>query len=118
MRSTLGAAVIRLCLRLALPSAGFLFTSDFSHWTKSSRGTTFYKDILPILQDHCQSCHRPGEVAPMPLVTYDQTRPWAPAIAKAVQSKMMPPWFADPAFGRFANDPSLTDNKLPPYWPG
>ena len=40
---------------------------------------TFYKDVLPILQDHCQSCHRPGEVAPMPLVTYKQTRPWAGA---------------------------------------
>ncbi len=41
---------------------------------------TFYKDVVPILQDHCQSCHRPGEVAPMPLVTYEQTRPWAPRL--------------------------------------
>ena len=44
----------------------------------------------------------------MPLVTYEQTRPWAPAIARSVQSGMMPPWFADPRFGHFSNDPSLT----------
>ncbi|MGH9505019.1 MAG: thiol-disulfide isomerase [Terriglobales bacterium] len=73
---------------------------------------TFYKDILPLLQDHCQSCHRPGEVAPMPLVTYEQTHPWAPAIAKAVGSGMMPPWFADPRFGHFSNDPSLTPQQI------
>jgi mono/diheme cytochrome c family protein len=73
---------------------------------------TFYREILPILQDHCQRCHRPGEIAPMPLVTYEQTRPWARAIAKKVQSGMMPPWFADPRFGHFSNDPSLTSQQI------
>jgi hypothetical protein len=73
---------------------------------------TFYKDVLPILKDHCQSCHRPGEVAPMPLVTYEQTRPWASAIAHEVQMKMMPPWFADSRYGHFANDPSLTEQQI------
>ena len=73
---------------------------------------TFYKDVLPILQDHCQSCHRPGEVAPMPLVTYEQTRPWAAAMAHAVEMKMMPPWFADPRYGHFANDISLTPQQI------
>jgi hypothetical protein len=74
----------------------------------ASNQPTFYKDILPILQDHCQSCHRPGEVAPMPLLTYEQTKPFAAAIAASVQSQMMPPWFADPSIGHFADDPSLT----------
>ena len=73
---------------------------------------TFYKDVLPILQSKCQSCHRPGEAAPMPLVTYEQTRPWATQIADAVAMKMMPPWFADPRFGHFSNDPSLTEEQL------
>jgi hypothetical protein len=73
---------------------------------------TFYKDILPILQDNCQSCHRPGEAAPMPLVTYEETRPWAQKIASAVQSRMMPPWFADPRYGHFSNDPSLTAQQI------
>jgi hypothetical protein len=48
----------------------------------------------------------------MPLVTYEQTRPWASAIAREVQMKMMPPWFADPRYGRFANDPSLTEQQI------
>ena len=73
---------------------------------------TFYKDVLPIFEDHCQSCHRPREVAPMPLVTYEQTKPWAHAIAHAVEARMMPPWFADPAYGHFANDPSLTEQQI------
>ncbi len=73
---------------------------------------TFYKDVLPILQTHCQRCHRPGEVAPMPLVTYEETKPWAPAIAASVQSRMMPPWFADPNTGHFADDPSLTAAQI------
>jgi len=73
---------------------------------------TFYKDIVPILQDKCQSCHRRGEPAPMPLVTYDQTRPWAGKIAAAVEMKMMPPWFADSRYGHFANDPSLNAEQI------
>src|ERR1700727_3144403 len=73
---------------------------------------TFYKNVLPILQDHCQSCHRAGEPAPMPLETYEQTRLWAPAITHAVEMKMMPPWFADPRYGHFANDSSLTPQQI------
>src|SRR5438132_471546 len=68
---------------------------------------TFYKDILPLLQKHCQSCHRPGEIGPMPLLTYEGTRPWAKSIKAAVVSKMMPPWFADPQFGHFLDDRRL-----------
>lgn len=67
----------------------------------------FSQDVLPILQTHCQQCHRPGEVAPMPFLTYKQTRPWAKAIREAVVLKKMPPWFAEPGFGPFANDRSL-----------
>ena len=74
--------------------------------------STFYKDVLPMLQDHCQSCHREGEIAPMPLVTYQQTHLWAAAIKQAVQSKRMPPWFADPHYGKFSNDPSLTPEQI------
>jgi len=73
---------------------------------------TFYRDVLPILQEHCQSCHHPNAIAPMPFATYDQTRPWAYAIREQVLSKKMPPWFADPRFGRFSNDPSLTPDQI------
>jgi hypothetical protein len=73
---------------------------------------TFYKDILPILQNHCQECHRPGEIAPMPLLNYEQTRPWAKAIKANTLEGKMPPWPADPHFGKFANDRSLTKAEL------
>ncbi|HXJ90833.1 MAG TPA: thiol-disulfide isomerase [Candidatus Binatia bacterium] len=84
----------------------------FQQTASRSPAPTFYKDVLPILQDHCQNCHRRGEVAPMPLVTYEQTRPWADSVAHAVEMKMMPPWFADARFGHFANDPSLTEQQI------
>jgi hypothetical protein len=73
---------------------------------------TFYKDVMPILQNRCQECHRAGEAAPMALMTYKQTRPLAKAIEKAVLSKKMPPWHADPHFGKFANDRSLSEAEL------
>lgn len=73
---------------------------------------SFYKDVLPILQQHCQSCHRPGELGPMPLLTYEQSRPWAKSIRQSVLLHKMPPWFADPHFGKFANDPSLTSTEI------
>ncbi len=73
---------------------------------------TFYKDVLPVLEQHCQSCHRPGEIAPFSLVTYHDTRPWAQEILQAIQSRKMPPWFADPCCGHFRNDPSLTPQQL------
>src|SRR4030095_689972 len=73
---------------------------------------TFYKDVLPILQANCQSCHRPGEVAPMSLLTYEQARPWARAIKAAVTSRQMPPWFADPSVGHFANERRLVDREI------
>jgi mono/diheme cytochrome c family protein len=72
-------------------------------------GVTFNKDILPILQQYCQSCHRPGEIGPMPLLTYEGTRPWAKSIKTAVVTRKMPPWFADPQYGHFANDRRLSD---------
>ena len=68
---------------------------------------TFYKDVLPVLERNCQSCHRAGEAAPMPLVTYKDARPWAKAMRQAVLTKKMPPWLADPAVGHFTNDRTL-----------
>jgi hypothetical protein len=73
---------------------------------------TFTKDVLPILQKNCQSCHRPGQIAPMSLLTYQETRPWARSIKSKVESRQMPPWFADPQHGRFANDRSLSKGDI------
>ncbi len=80
---------------------------------------TFTKDIMPILQENCQTCHRPagtnlsGMIAPMSLITYQEVRPWAKAISKAVNAKVMPPWDATPEFhGVFKNERTLTEDQI------
>ncbi len=73
---------------------------------------TFYKDVLPILEQRCQECHRPGEIAPMSFLTYADTRPWAKSIREAVLTRKMPPWLADPKYGHFANDRSLSQTQI------
>jgi hypothetical protein len=73
---------------------------------------TFTKDVLPILQKNCQGCHRPGEVAPMSLLSYQEARPWAKAIKTAVVAGKMPPWFAEPQYGHFANDRQLSEVEI------
>jgi hypothetical protein len=78
----------------------------------ASAAPTFYRDVAPILQSHCQSCHRAGEIAPSSLVTYDETKPQAAAVAIAAKNRVMPPWFADPKIGHFSNDPSLTQREI------
>jgi peroxiredoxin len=69
---------------------------------------TFSKDVAPLIARHCAGCHRPGEVAPFSLLSYDDARAWAATIAEVVQQGRMPPWQADPRFGKFANDPHLS----------
>jgi hypothetical protein len=73
---------------------------------------TFYKDVLPVLQKHCQTCHRAGEPGPMPLMNYAETKHWARAIAEFVRNRQMPPWPADPTVGHFTNDRSLSQADI------
>ena len=80
--------------------------------TSPATSLTFYRDALPILQQNCQSCHRPEGMAPMALVTLEDVRKWAEMIEPVVTSRRMPPWFADPQHGRFANDISLTKEEI------
>jgi hypothetical protein len=79
---------------------------------QSVAGTpTFTRDVAAILYKECVSCHRPGEAAPMSLLTYEQARPYARAIANAVTNRTMPPWHADAPAGTFHNERSLTDRE-------
>jgi hypothetical protein len=78
----------------------------------SAGGPTFSGDVATILQERCQTCHRPGEAAPFSLLTYRDARPWARAIKAAVLSRKMPPWFADPHVGKFSNDSSLGQTEI------
>lgn len=72
---------------------------------------TYAKDVAPILMENCVRCHRPGEVAPMSLLTYEETRPWAKSIRQVVANNEMPPWHADPRYGEWANDISLSESE-------
>src|SRR5260370_13128723 len=102
MRATLGAAVLVMGMSA--------FAADTT--SSSSPTVTFNKDVLPILQRNCQTCHRPGQIAPMSFLSYQSTRPWAKAMKAAVASRKMPPWFADPTVGHFLNDRSLKPGEI------
>src|SRR5665213_1537245 len=80
----------------------------------TDRPVTFTKDIAPIFQEKCQECHRKGTAAPMSLVTYEETRPWAKAIRERVVTRNMPPWHLDKTVGiqHFLNDRSLSDAQV------
>src|ERR1051326_5756153 len=75
---------------------------------------TFTKDVAPILQRSCQTCHRPGSIAPMSLQTYEEARPWAKAIKENVVLRNMPPWHIDPNIGisKFKNSVALSDQEI------
>jgi mono/diheme cytochrome c family protein len=75
---------------------------------------TFTKDVAPIFQKSCQNCHRPGSIAPMSLLTYEDARPWARSIRQRVEARQMPPWHVDRTVGirQFKDDPSLTDAEI------
>ena len=96
---------------MLLVLAGFAVAVS-TQTTGQSSPVTFAKDVLPILQKNCQSCHRPGQIAPMSLLSYKDTRPWAKAIKTAVTMRKMPPWFADPKYGHFTNDSSLKQSEI------
>jgi hypothetical protein len=73
---------------------------------------TFSKDVAPILFKNCAECHRPGEIAPMPLMNYKEVRPWAKSIREKVLKREMPPWHADPQHGEWANDKRMSQKEL------
>ena len=80
---------------------------------------TYHRDVLPILQENCQNCHRDGganlggQIAPMAFTFYEETRPWAKAIARQVEARTMPPWHASPEQrGVFHNERTLNDSEI------
>ena len=79
---------------------------------ETAPGVTFNKDVAPIIYRNCAACHRPGEVAPMSLLSYKDARPWARSIKEKVQSHDMPPWHADPRYEQFSNDRRLSQRDI------
>ena len=106
----------QLTLSASVLALGVLLTSSGSLTAAESAGkpVTFTKDIAPIFQEKCEICHRNGQMAPMSLVTYQETRPWAKSIKERVVTHNMPPWHLDKTVGiqHFANDRSLTDEQV------
>lgn len=78
----------------------------------AKKSSTFSKDVAPILYKNCIGCHRPGEIAPMSLLTYKEVRPWAKAIREKVANKQMPPWHPDPNYGKWENDRRLAQKDI------
>src|ERR1700687_2144475 len=104
---------------LATPAA-LLFACLFAMTNSSAENTTkvvnsnvtFSKDVAPIFFKSCAGCHRPGEIAPMSLLTYKDARPWAKAIREKVVTKQMPPWHADPKHGEWLNDRRISQEAI------
>jgi N-acetyl-alpha-D-glucosaminyl L-malate synthase BshA len=109
LRKSQGVNMIRSGLACLILTSTIALAADVA---STSYQVTFNKHVLPILQKNCQECHRPGEIGPMPFMTYESTRPWAKAIKAAVASKKMPPWFADAKYGHFLNERQLSDADI------
>ena len=100
-----------LCLAFGFVLACLLMAGD----SGSAAGlppVTFSKDVAPIIFKNCASCHRPNQVAPMSFLSYKDVRPWAKSIREMVVERRMPPWFADPHYGDFANDRRLSQKEI------
>jgi hypothetical protein len=99
------------CLALGLTLGGLIVARQESQ-ADSKAAVTFTKNVAPILYKSCAECHRPTGVAPMSLINYKEVRPWARSLKERVVDRSMPPWFADPKHGEFANNPSLSQEEI------
>lgn len=101
-------------MRMFLASGLVLASAAAALAQAATTPVTFTRDVAPILQDKCESCHRVDSIAPMPLVTYDDARPWAKSIRNRVAARQMPPWHIDKTVGiqKFKNDRSLSDDQI------
>lgn len=101
-----------------ITTAGLIVAAVFLlQWTTSASdktvvSVTYTKDVAPILYKSCAACHRPGEIAPMSLLSYKDVRPWAKSIREVVAERRMPPWLADPHYGEFSNDRRLSQKEI------
>src|SRR3954451_1678180 len=96
---------------LAVGTLGAVLVLGVAALAQAPATPTFSKDVAPILYKNCVSCHQPGNIAPMSLLTYDQARPYARSIKAKVVAGTMPPWHAEAPVGTFSNDRRLTDRE-------
>jgi hypothetical protein len=112
--STVRFTLARLMAGAAVVLTGSPALAQSAAPPPGSAQVTFSKDVAPILQRSCQNCHRPGAIAPMSLLTFEDVRPWARSIRQKVANREMPPWHIDKNVGitKFKDDPSLTDAEI------
>ncbi len=103
LTATAGLAASSPAAPAGAPAAGVAADVEQPNWAEH---------VAPILFSNCVSCHRPGQVAPMSLLSYQEARPWAKSIRKVTAERVMPPWFANPAHGDFVEDPRLTEDQI------
>jgi hypothetical protein len=101
-----------LLLVLLLPVSCLFVTGAPAGASAGAEVVTYSKDVAPILNGNCVSCHRPGDIAPMSFTSYKEVRPWARSIREKVITREMPPWHADPQHGSFVNDRRLTNPQI------
>src|SRR6266404_1390824 len=108
------AGTVAFATFFVLSSSAFAADTNVTGSGAADRQVTFAKDVAPILQERCQECHHKGSMAPMSLVTYEETRPWAKSIRERVIKRQMPPWHIDKTVGvqKFKNDMSLSDEQI------
>ena len=101
-------------VRVGALTAAVVALPVFAAAQSAKPAPTFTKDVATIFQEKCESCHRPDSIAPMSLVTYEETRPWARSIKNRVAARQMPPWHIDKTVGiqHFQNDRSLSDEQI------
>ena len=105
--SLAGFLVAGLSLLAGDPAAA----NERSKTTENDKPVTFAKDVSRILQNRCQTCHHPGTAAPFSLASFDDAKHWSGTIREVVKQNRMPPWHADPHFGKFSNDRRLTPEE-------
>src|ERR1700730_4015085 len=101
-----------LSISVALAAAGLVLLATTSANSGARKEVTFNKDIAPIFYKNCAECHRANDIAPMPLMSYKEVRPWARSIKEKVMTREMPPWSPDAKYGEYTNDHRLAQKEI------
>ncbi len=114
MKRTLAISALQLCTAACVlgQMAGMASPDPGAIPVTKASNVTFTKDVAPIVQQHCQGCHRPGEGTPFSMLSYEEARPWAIAMKRMVVTRAMPPWFEDGHTEKFENNRSLTQAQI------
>jgi hypothetical protein len=104
--------ILRIVLICSFVLSGIFFSDGLTRGGSSGTALTFTKDAAPIIFNNCVTCHRPGEIGPMSLLSYKEVRPWAKSIREVVVARKMPPWGADLHYGEFSDNRSLSQNDI------